>query len=155
MKKKLFILVLFIVCLLSLGCHKENQENNNISLESLVNEEGLLFTISASINCIPVELRFYNDTRYELYDTYKVPKDEANPNQNLKLIYSEPTITGTSNYNILKIIENSKKQEKVLTYEIRTGQGEIYTTDASNQYLMEFLDSINVNLDVCATKDYT
>jgi len=153
MKKILLGLLYFSLLLVVTGCQKK-VNNEEISLEKLVNDDGLVFSISnININCIPVELFVYDDGRYELKDRYKTVNSTSNIDG--KLIYGKPQITGKFDYDVIKIIQNSLDYNQKLVYGILTGKGAYYTTDNTNSYLLEYLNFIKVDLDVCAVEDYT
>lgn len=135
------------------------QEKKN-SVEPYTNSDGLVFSISSGTNdCVPVKLSVYEDGRYELVNSYKYP--EGVNDVNYILVYNEPSKSGKSSYDVVKILKNSTNTEDesydtsvTSEYEIYTGNGEYYVTDSNNKYLEEYLDSIDVNLDVCAEKEY-
>ncbi len=132
-------------------------KDNNLKLEEVVDEKGLIFTISmADKDCTPIKLDVYSENRYILYDSY----ESCRPFQTctLMLQYLEPK-TGTYDYDALKIINNSKEEETRSKYnpkyEIYIGKNnKRYITDNNNKYLNEFLESLDINIDKCATPVY-
>lgn len=137
-------------------------DSNNLELNDIKGDNDLLFSISATKNdCIPVNLSVFDNGKYVLATDYKACRPGVDCN--LMLEYSKE-ITGTYNYDIMKIIRNSKNadfmtftNEERSEYEIYTGNNKyvyMMITDKKNKYLKEFLDSINVDLHTCAKPDY-
>ena len=62
-------------------------------------------------------------------------------------VYSSAT-EGTYEYDVLDIFLNLKQASEKY-YTITTGTYETYMTDKNNEALMDFLDTINVDLDAC------
>ena len=164
MKKSLWIIfIIVVIALITAGliyAHIIAQDNynhkkeepllNDINLEEITDENGLIFKITrndAYSDCNFVFLKVYNDGIYQLTTTQLT--------QNSKIIhpileYGKPT-TGTYTYDIKEIFLNLKKANKKY-YIITTGTGETYTTDQENEKLNEFLEEIDVNLDACLQK---
>ena len=121
---------------------------DNISLEEITNENGLIFRIEkndATSDCDSIFLEVYND------GTYKLTTTEITSNGNGLshpiLVYEEPT-SGTYQYDIKNIfLELKQVSEKY--YIITTGTNETYSTDKNNEKLNEFLEENDIDLDVC------
>jgi len=132
--------------------------------EDIIGENKFLFSINWGNNktdCIPIQLNVFDDGSYTLYTSYEACPPNATCNLMLK--YSD-AITGTYNYDVIKILQNSVIADDITftnknlpEYEIYPGNQAIYSyliTDKDNAYLDEFLKQIDVNLKQCATKDY-
>lgn len=127
-----------------------------------VYDMGLIFSItSKNIDCIPIKLSIYDNDKYILYTAYESCKKGTNCNSKLTYTVSEE---GSYNFDIMKIIKNSKvadnmqfTNDEIPEYEIHTGSGELVynlITDSDNKYLFDFLNEININLHTCAQADY-
>lgn len=134
--------------------------SQNLEKEDIKNEEGILFSISyKKSKCVPVSLTVYDQGKYELYNTYEACKPGEYCNDSLK--YTDK-LTGKYDYDVMSIIKNSKNAdymtfETPAEYEIYTGKSDyihMMITDSNNEALKEFLKSININLQTCATPDY-
>ncbi len=91
----------------------------------------LLWTIrSDRLNCPTVVLSLYSDNTYVIGDK-----------------------EGTYSYDISKIISQNDQYEEddIGPYILRTQEGKTYYVYDTNKYLMDFLKSIDVNLDTCQT----
>ena len=132
--------------------------------EDIIGENEFLFSINWGNNktdCIPIQLNVFDDGSYTLYTSYEACPPNATCNLMLK--YSD-AITGTYNYDVIKILQNSVIADDITftnknlpEYEIYPGNQAIYSyliTDKTNAYLDEFLKQIDVDLKQCATKDY-
>lgn len=133
-------------------------EESDLKLEDIMNEDGLIFTVSrADKGCTSMILNVYEDATYKLYTSYKACR--PGHTCTMSLIYSEFE-SGTYDYDVLKIINHSKQEESASSlyepkYEIFIGKNnQRYVIGSNNEYLENFLNSINVNLDKCAKKDY-
>lgn len=134
----------------------------------LENHADVLIRIEKQMRCTPVSLYLYSDNTYELFTDY----DTCRPFQEctMKLHYKK-SIKGTYNYDLTKILDNSIEgvdiDYKAIDYEILTGStlggpilGEKYDHDyvikkgESNKYLEEFLNIIDVDLNMCAIPNY-
>lgn len=150
-----------------LGMQIYNNVENNISIKTLeindvVGDNDLIFSISSgeNKNCVPVELVVYDNNKYILYKSYKAGGPGETVNSILE--YSEKE-EGFYDYDVIKILQNSKDANNMSfdmanlpEYEIYTGKDKHnYITDSNNKYLKEFLDSIDVDLKVCAKEDYS
>ncbi len=136
----------------------------DLNKEDIIGDSGFLFSINWGDNktdCIPIQLNVFDDGSYTLYTSY----EECPPNTtcNSMLKYSK-AVTGTYNYDVMKIIQNSVIADDMTftntnlpEYEIYLGnQEKVYylITDKNNAYLDEFLKQIDVNLKKCAQPDY-
>ena len=143
---------------------EEKEYAKHLTKEDIVSDDGFLFAINWGNNktdCIPVQLDVFDNGTYTLYTSY----EECPPNASCvsMLVYSEYK-TGTYNYDVMKIIQNSViaddmtfTNENLPEYEIYPGnQEKVYhlITDKNNGYLDEFLKQIDVNLKKCAEPDY-
>lgn len=135
-----------------------NVLENNLELEDVVNEDGLLFSISRNDKkCIPLNLNVYKDGKYEIYTAYEACKPSENCNSILRYTDKE---NGKYDFDVIKILRYSKASSTSDTsnyppmYEMYLGNSERYITGSNNSYLEEFLKSINVDLNKCAKKDY-
>lgn len=135
-----------------------NLDMSKISLED-ISYHDVLFTISiGNLDCIPIELTVYNNNRYILYTSYKAcPKGEV---CNSMLVYTKSK-NGTYNFDVLEIIRNSRDadlmqftNDNLPKYNIYGGNGYHFVTDDDNRYLSDFLKSIKVDLNKCASPDY-
>ena len=109
-------------------------------------------------NCIPIQLSVYKNNKYILHTAYKACRVGRVCTSELR--YTK-FIEGTYNYDIIQIIKHSIdanhlqfNNNNLPEYEIFSGNGHQFVTDNNNKYLMEFLKSININLNKCATPDY-
>ena len=121
---------------------------DGISLDEITNENGLIFRIErndATSDCDSIFLEVYNDGTYKLTTT-KITSN-GNGLTHPILVYDEPT-SGTYQYDIKNIfLELKQVSEK--DYIITTGTNETYSTDKNNEKLKEFLEEIDIDLDVC------
>lgn len=133
-------------------------EENNLKLEDIVSEDGLIFKISRNDkDCIPMILNVYEDGTYRLTTTYEACRPWQTCTMMLKYLEDNQ---GKYDYDVTKIINHSKKEDISSSsyepkYEIFIGKdNQRYVTGTNNEYLEEFLKSINMNLDKCAKKEY-
>lgn len=167
MKKKIiFIIAMIVVAIVliagiiyaSMLADEKYQEKANepllgedITLEDFTNETGgLIFSIQRTdtTDCTPVVLEVYNDGTY-LYADKQAPTEEL---EGYSIpVYSSAT-EGTYEYDVLDIFLNLKQASEKY-YTITTGTYETYMTDKNNEALMDFLDTINVDLDACMSVD--
>ncbi len=131
---------------------------NEVKMEDIKNNEGVIFTITRKDKkCTPVKLVVYDNHKYDLYTEYETCKPFSACTMMLK--YTDKK-TGTYDYDILPILKHSKEvTDNDISYppmyEIYTGKDrKRYVTDSNNEYLEEFLNSIDVNLDKCAKAIY-
>lgn len=117
-------------------------KNDESYLNNVHKADNLLYTISYyESNCIGPTLYLYNDNTYDYYYKY--------PNNNEKLVPK----TGTYNYDIQTINIDNVSKDKVSMYMIKDNlNNTAYTTYPKNDKLMEFLNSINVEMNVCLKK---
>ena len=116
---------------------------------------------------VPIMLSVYDDGTYELFTSYASCKPGRVCTSMLKYTKS---IKGIYNYDIEKILNASTNADgmsfdmnKLPVYEIYLGEEYMEKYDSlmfvvengkKNQYLDEFLNSINVDLNKCAKPDY-
>ena len=138
-------------------------DTSKLEKKDILGENNVLFNIShKNGKCVPVNLTVYDNGKYELSKSYIACKSGEICDDMLR--YTKKT-KGTYNYDVMKIIKNSKNadsmsfiNEKMPEYEIYTGNNEfvyMMITDSNNTALTEFLKSIHVNLHTCATPEYT
>jgi len=167
MKKKILTIMLFGVMILGMtGCGKSKDALGGD--DPLTNTANLILTIEmGNKSCIPVNLAVYEDGSYELFTTYESCRPGVVCNAILKYTKS---IKGTTNYDVIKIIEEdnievdkSHSMDNLPEYEIymghsyvEKGYGYYYTIEKghTNKYLEEFLREIDVDLKVCADPEY-
>lgn len=135
-----------------------NLDLNDVELDDLV-ENDLIFVINmGNKDCVPVQLEVYTNNKYILRTKYNSCKSEDNTSEvcNSMLTYTAE-IVGTYRYDVLEIIKHSVDANNMTfymnnlpKYEIISGNGHQFITDEDNKYLMKFLDSIDVDIDVCA-----
>lgn len=119
----------------------------------------MIFQIEmGSKSCIPVLLVVQKNNKYSLYTSYK----ECKPGKicTLALQYSKVE-QGTYDYDVMQIIKHSTdannmqfSMDNLPKYEIHSGTWRTFITDDDNKYLTEFLESINVDINKCATAEY-
>lgn len=133
-------------------------EEGMLELEDVVDTDGLMFSIiQKDKDCTPVKLNVYSDGKYKLLTTYEACKPGSTCA--MMLMYTKEE-TGSYNYDVLKILNHSKKVESYSSsytpkYEIYTGkENQRYITGSNNEYLEDFLKSINIDLNKCAKKEY-
>ena len=134
----------------------------------LENHGNVLISIQyAKRSYVPIMLSVYDDGTYELFTSYASCKPGRVCNSMLKYTKS---IKGIYNYDIEKILKASTNADgmsfdmnKLPVYEIYLGEEYMKKYDSlmfvvedskKNQYLDEFLDLINVDLNKCAKPDY-
>ena len=134
----------------------------------LENPGNVLISIQyAKRSYVPVSLSVYDNGTYELFTSY----DDCKPGRvcTSMLRYTK-SIKGNYNYDIEKILSASTNADgmsfdmnKLPVYEIYLGEEYMEKYDSlmfvvengkKNQYLDEFLNSINVDLNKCAKPDY-
>ena len=135
-----------------------NLDMNKISIDD-ISYDDLVFVIwIGKRSCIPVQLSIYKNNEYILHTSYEACK----PNQvcNSMLKYTK-SIKGKYDYDIIQIIKHSTDannmqftNDSLPQYEIFSGNGYQFITDDDNKYLIEFLKSIDVDLNKCAKPDY-
>lgn len=156
MKKLVTAFCLLMIMMEFTGCSQSEKKVGSF------NQPEVIFTIEAGKKeCVPVLLTVYKDNRYELFTAYKTRPDYEI--QNAMLQYSKSR-KGTYHYDVTKIIENSVDADSksydmnnLPLYEIYVGEERHYYTvekGQNNSYLNEFLKQIDVDLNVCAQKDY-
>ena len=134
----------------------------------LENHGNVLISIQyAKRSYVPIMLSVYDDGTYELFTSYASCKPGRVCISMLKYTKS---IKGIYNYDIEKILKASTNADgmsfdmnKLPVYEIYLGEEYMKKYDSlmfvvedskKNQYLDEFLDLINVDLNKCAKPDY-
>ena len=134
----------------------------------LENHGNVLISIQyAKRSYVPIMLSVYDDGTYELFTSYASCKPGRVCTSMLKYTKS---IKGIYNYDIEKILKASTNADgmsfdmnKLPVYEIYLGEEYMKKYDSlmfvvedskKNQYLDEFLDLINVDLNKCAKPDY-
>ena len=163
MKKLVKIVILILVIILvALGVvyanhiinknHEEKKQEpllDDIDIAEITNEDGLIFRIQRADNtdCDSVFLEVYEDGTYRLTTTQVIPEDGEDI---LGMIVYKDPVEGTYEYDIKEIFLNLK-QVSEKEYMITTGNNETYFTDKENSKLMEFLNTIDVDLDICMT----
>ena len=132
-------------------------KNWNIKASDIKNKDGLLFTISrGDKKCIPIKINIYDDGKYKVFTKYGVCKPFHTCSNILKYENISDGEDGEYNYEVMKIIQSSyqtNNKDFAPKYELYDGRGERYIL-GNNEFLNEFLSSINVNLDTCAAKIY-
>ncbi len=135
-----------------------NYDMSKITLED-ISYHNILFNVRiGNKECIPVELSVFNNNRYILYTDYRAcPKGQMCTSM---LVYTKKE-SGTYNFNVIDIIRHSRDanllsftSDNLPKYDIYGGNGHHFVSDDDNKYLTDFLKSIKVNLDKCATPDY-
>lgn len=119
---------------------KSIEENDESYLTKMVDDSELIYTISYNgINCPTPVLYLYSDNSYEFYYTFSTSEEELIPK------------TGTYNYDITKIIKNIDKYEenKFGPYTIKEVSGKDYITYNTNTELQEFLNTLDITLEMC------
>ncbi len=131
---------------------------NEVRMEDTKNSEDVIFTITrGDKKCTPVKLVVYDNHKYDLYTGYEACKPFSTCTMMLKYAGNK---NGTYDYDVLSILKESREvTDEVLfyppMYEIYTGKDrKKYVTDSNNEYLEEFLNSIDVNLNKCAKAIY-
>lgn len=123
----------------------------DITLEDFANEtSGLIFSIqrTETTDCTPVVLEVYNDGTY-LYADKQAPTTEL---EGYSIpVYSSAT-EGTYKYDVLDIFLDLKQASEKY-YTITTGTYETYMTDKNNEALMNFLATIDIDLDACMSAE--
>ena len=118
--------------------------NNNESYIDNINKgKELLYKLTYNgMNCCTPILRLYSDNSYEYYYVYSADYKSLIPK------------TGTFDYDIKKIIDSIDKYEpnSAGPYTITSTTGEKYITYNSNTELNNFLNSINVKLEMCCVE---
>ncbi len=135
----------------------------NLDMDKLKIEDisygDLIFIINiGKKECIPIQLSVYKNNKYILHTAYKACR--LGKVCTLELNYTK-FIEGTYDYDIMQIVKHSVDanhlqftNDSMPEYEIFSGNGHQFITDSDNKYLTEFLRSIDVNLNKCATPDY-
>lgn len=136
-----------------------NLDMSKITIDDLV-YDNLIFSIEYKTKeCnIPVLLNVFKNNKYTLGTSYK----DCKPNQMCtSMLEYIDFIEGDYDFDVLEIIRHSKdanmyqyNDEYEPYYEIYSGKNHPFITDDNNKYLKEFLTSINVNLNTCATPKY-
>lgn len=117
---------------------KETSEKNN----SNTNKQQLYTIKYNGIDCPTPSLILYDDNTYEYYYTFTTNEKQPTPK------------TGTYNYDINEIINNiNNNEENYDPYTITDNNGNKYTTSGTNEKLIEFLNSIDVNLVTCLDQE--
>lgn len=133
--------------------------------------DDVVMRIEKKKDCIQVSLRLYEDNTYELFTEYGA----CRPFQEciMRLGYTK-SIKGTYDYDLTKILDSSIEEasndsidHRMVDYEILPGtslggkalaekydQTYYVLKDKPNKYLEEFLNTIDVDLDMCALPDY-
>lgn len=167
MKKTILIILICGFMILGItGCGKANNKLGGDT--PLTNHSEKTFTIRmVNKSCIPVQLTLYDDGNYELFTTYESCRPGQLCNDMLKYTKS---IKGKYDYDIMKILEDdsievdkSHSMDNLPEYEIymgnyyvENGYGYYYTVEKGkvNKYLDELLESLNVDLSICAEPEY-
>ncbi len=129
--------------------------DENIELQEPEDDNGILLIIErGDKKCIPVRLELYNNKTYKLYTHYKACK----PFETCASItqYSSE-LTGSFDYDISKIIKNSRiynNEKYPPKYILYSANGEKYIAGKNNNNIEDFFNSIDINMNKCAKKDY-
>ena len=161
MKKIIIALLLFVVT----GCSNKHFNKGTAILQEHGN---LIMTISSGDkSCVPVKLALYDDNQYELFTDHKACKS----NQECEdMIEYTKSIKGTYDFDPIKIIEENNieinethSMDNLPKYEIYVG--DIYVqkgyeyyysvkNGTKNKSLDDLLNKLEIDLDVCANKNY-
>lgn len=166
MKKTFFTIICTVIILGITGCGKS--ESKLCGDTPLTDNSEKVFNITTgNKSCVPVQLTLYEDGTYELFTAYKSCRPGQTCNSILKYTKS---VKGTYDYDIMKILEDdsievdkSHSMDNLPEYEIylgnyyvENGYGYYYAVEKgkTNKYLDELLQSINVDLRICAEPEY-
>lgn len=163
MKKKIiFIVLLVLVAIMliagiiyasslakekDLAKREEPLFKEDISLDEFTSESGLIFTLSkvqTDNECVPVVLEVYKDGKYIYAD--KMASDSELEGYNIP-VYTD-AYEGTYDYDILSIFKDLKVASDEY-YTITTGTYTTHLTDKNNKSLMNFLNNLDVDMDLC------
>ncbi len=136
-----------------------NLDMSKITIDDLAYNDTIFSVEYKKSKCdIPVMLTIYKNNKYRLYTEYKTCKPGIPCNMMLE--YTN-FIEGTFNYDIIEIIRHSVDanlhqytNDNIPEYSIFSGKSHSFITDKDNKYLKELLDSINVDLTLCAKPNY-
>ena len=137
----------------------------NLGTDILTNHGAKIMSIKMTKDCIPVMLTLYDDNQYELFTNYEACTPD---NDCIKL--DTKSIKGTYDFDVLKILEENNIDDKLYHPKEETPEYEIYIGDyyirekhqnyysvkkgTINKALDELLNTINIDLNSCATPDY-
>ena len=137
----------------------------NLGTDILTNHGAKIMSINKTKDCIPVTLTLYDDNQYELFTDYEA----CNPNNDCNKLDTK-SIKGTYDYDVLKILEEDNIDDKLYYSKEETPEYKIFVGDyyvreknhnyysvkkgTSNKALNELLNTIDIDLDSCATPDY-
>ena len=97
---------------------------------------------SARINCKTIKLKVYEDKTYKVIHGYEEDNKEV-------------ISTGSFNYDVTKIMKNNHKYKNDHgPYYLISEDGIEYEVYDNNEYLIEFLDEIDIDLDTCLEFNY-
>lgn len=120
--------------------------------------------VEKNLDCIPVVLYLYDDNTYELFTEYR--RCKHNKWCTLDIKYNK-SIKGKYEYNLNKIIDKLTYYEdninsKDIDYEITIGKlvakdknHYVVLKGQNNELLEEFLKMLDIDLNICATFNYT
>ena len=167
MNKIMFTIFVCMVMVLSItGCEEsKNKLGGDIPLKR--DSEKAITITTGNKSCIPVQLTLYEDGVYELFTAY----ESCRPGQNCTaMLKYTKSIKGKYDYDIMKILDDdsievdkSHAMDYLPEYEIymgnyyvENGYGYYYTVEKgkTNKYLDELLQSINIDLKICANPEY-
>lgn len=158
--KKICLILLVGLSLGIVGCAKKIELMKS-STDVLNDHAKIVLNIEVgNMDCVPVSLSLYEDNTYELFTSYHACRPYETCN--MMLIYTK-SIKGTYDYDINKIISESVdaddmsfSTDNLPEYEIRNEFDHLYVVEKGkkNNALNDFLRQINVDLKMCAIKDY-
>ncbi len=180
MKKRMLIISLVLVVLIISVCvfryfmgpigsyigHDSKYRNKGSDIYQKYDRISLY--IKRRKKCIPVSLNLYDDGTYELFTEYETCRPFETCTLALKYTKS---IKGKYDYDLTKILDESiiegsyDGDKNNINYNLyaasfNTNLGSEYfhdyviSKDKTNKSLEELLDSIDIDLDVCAIPDY-
>ena len=137
----------------------------NLGTDILTNHGAKIMSINKTKDCIPVTLALYDNNQYELFTDYKacIPNNDCNR-------LDTKSIKGTYDYDVLKILEEDNIDDRLYHSKEETPEYKIFVGDyyvkeknhnyysikkgTSNKALNELLNTIDIDLDSCASPDY-
>lgn len=139
----------------------------NLGTDILTKHGAEIMSIKMTKDCIPVMLTLYDDNQYELFTNYEA----CTPNNDCNRLNTK-SIKGNYDFDVFKILEEDNIDDKLYHPKEETPEYKIFIGDyylgekhqnyyysikkgTSNKALDELLNTIDIDLDSCATPDYS
>ena len=153
-----FVLVLAGYLVYCYGFAKDSTEETPVvetvdtnSIDFFKGEDGVLVSIVANTECVPVKLVLYDDNSYKLY-TELCREDEACDGLYRTNITSTYEFDVPSLFDLASVqkLDDGNKNADWKAYTLTTGKGVEYISNSNNVQLNNLLEQLQLDLNTCA-----